>query len=147
MVRRRHFIQGFILYKDLSFDTGSGFALCLFAEHSVLALQILVAVMGLGLAAIYATGLLWSEKYIVVTNKIGSAFTLFAEAGPNVFPIFVGSFIEETPMFLMYTVLATFLGCTLIFALAALVGRGLLEEKDKAITELPEATAMLENNC
>ena len=114
----------------------------------MLALQILVAVMGLGMAAIYATGLLWSEKYIVVTNKIGSAFALFAMAGPDIFPILVGSYIDENPMFLMYTVIATVLGCTLIFALAALVGRGLLDEKAKALAELqPEGTAMVENKC
>ena len=113
---------------------GSGVALCLFAEHSLLALQVMVAVMGLGMAAIYATGLLWSEKYIVVTNKIGSAFALFAMAGPDIFPIIVGSYIEDSPMFLIYMVLATILGCTLIFALAALVGKGILEEKGKANT-------------
>ena len=134
---------------------GSGVALCLFAEHSVLTLQILVAVMGLGMAAIYATGLLWSEKYIVVTNKIGAAFALFAMAGPDFFPIIVGSYIEDSPMFLMYTVLATILGCTLIFALAALVGRGILEEKSRANTgelEIPpssieEGTILAENKC
>ena len=113
---------------------GSGVALCLFAEHSLLALQVMVAVMGLGMAAIYATGLLWSVKYIVVTNKIGSAFALFAMAGPDIFPIIVGSYIEDSPMFLIYMVLATILGCTLIFALAALVGKGILEEKAKANT-------------
>ena len=135
---------------------GSGVALCLFAEHSVLTLQILVAVMGLGMAAIYATGLLWSEKYIVVTNKIGSAFALFAMAGPDIFPIIVGSYIEDSPMFLMYTVLATILGCTLIFALAAIVGRGILKEKSKANTNgeveintapLGEGTVTAENKC
>ena len=61
----------------------------------MLVLQILVAVMGLGMAAIYATGLLWSEKYIVVTNKIGSAFALFAMEAPSIFPFLVGSYIEE----------------------------------------------------
>ena len=83
----------------------------------------MVAVMGFGMAAIYATGLLWTEKYIVVTNKIGSAFAYSAVVGPHFLPIFVGSYMEDSPMFLMYTVLVSVLGCTLIFALAALVGR------------------------
>ena len=83
----------------------------------------MVAVMGFGMAAIYATGLLWSEKYIVVTEKIGSAFAFSGMVGPHFCPIIVGSYIEGSPMFLMYTVLASVLGCTLIFALAALVGR------------------------
>ena len=130
--------------------SGSGVALILYAEHSVLVLQILVAVMGLGMAAIYATGLLWSEKYIVVTNKIGSAFALFAMAGPDIFPIIVGSYIEDSPMFLMYTTLATILGCTIIFALAALVGRGILEEKQGTLESQrssQEGTHMAENVC
>ena len=111
--------------------------------------------MGLGMAAIYATGLLWSEKYIVVTNKIGSAFALFAMAGPDIFPIIVGSYIEDSPMFLMYTTLATILGCTIIFALAALVGRGILKEKQGTLETHPslsspgpeEGTHMAENKC
>ena len=106
--------------------------------------------MGLGMAAIYATGLLWSEKYIVVTNKIGSAFALFAMAGPDIFPIIVGSYIEDSPMFLMYTTLATILGCTIIFALAALVGRGILEEKQGTLEtqrSSQEGTHMAENEC
>ena len=95
----------------------------------MLALQILVAVMGLGMAAIYATGLLWSEDYVVVTDKIGLAFTISGMLGPQLFPIIVGNFIEHNPMLLMNMVLAIVLCCTLIFALAALVGRSILIEE------------------
>ena len=112
----------------------------------MITLQILVAVMGIGMAAIYATGLLWSEKYIVVSNKIGSAFALFAMAGPDFFPIIVGNYIEDSPMFLMYTILATILGCTLIFALAALVGRGILEEKSRTSTDGNDSSSPQEGN-
>ena len=95
----------------------------------------MVAVMGFGMAAIWATGLLWSERYIVVTNKIGSAFAFAGMMGPNIFPIVVGSYIEDSPMFLMYTVLVSVLSCTLIFALAVLVGRSIsIEEKARANT-------------
>ena len=106
-------------------------ALCVFAEHSLIALQVLVAVMGFGMAAIWATGLLWSKKYIVVTNRIGSAFALSGMMGPNLLPFIVGSCIEDSPIFLMYIVLASVLGCTLIFALAGLVGRSILDEKSR----------------
>ena len=111
---------------------GSGVALCLFAEHSLLGLQVMVAVMGFGMAAIFPTGLLWAEKYIVVSNKIGSAFALSGMVGPELFPIMVGSFIESNPMFLMYTILISILCCTLLFTLAALVGRKIVEEKLRA---------------
>ena len=85
--------------------------------------------MGLGMAAIYATGLLWSEKYVEVTDKIGLAFTVSGMLGPQLFPIIVGNYIEDNPMLLMNMVLAIVLCCTLIFALAALVGRSILREE------------------
>ena len=86
--------------------------------------------MGLGMAPIYATGLLWSENYVVVTDKIGLAFTASGMLGPQLFPIIVGNFIEHSPMLLMNMVFAIVLCCTLIFALAGLVGRSLLMEED-----------------
>ena len=46
-------------------------------------MQILCAVMGLGMSSIYATSLLWCEKYIAVTNRIGALFTLFGMAAAN----------------------------------------------------------------
>ena len=88
--------------------------------------------MGFGMAAIYATGLLWSENYIVVTDKIGLAFTLSGMVGPELFPVIVGSFIEGRPMFLMYTIFISILCCTLLFILAALAGRKIVEEKLRA---------------
>ena len=103
--------------------------MCIFAEHSLLVLQVSVAVMGLGMAAIYATGLLWSEDYVVVTDKIGLAFTISGMLGPQLFPIIVGNFIEHNPMLLMNMVLAIVLCCTLIFSLAAIVGRRILTEE------------------
>jgi hypothetical protein len=47
------------------------------------------------MAPIFATGLLWAEEHIVVTNKIGAAFTVCAMAGPNVLPAVVGNFIVQ----------------------------------------------------
>ena len=111
-------------------QTGSGIALCLFAEHSLLLLEITVAVMGLGMASIYATGLLWSENYVEVTDKIGLAFTVSGMLGPQLFPIILGNYIEDNPMLLMNMVLAIVLCCTLVFILAALVGRSILTEEE-----------------
>jgi fucose permease len=114
---------------SFSLCIGSGVALIFFAEHSFLTLAVLIAIMGCGMASIYATGLIWAEKYITVTNKIGSAFAMFAMAGPDVFPILMGSFIVETPMFLMYLILGTVSGCMGIFAFAAIVGRSILNDR------------------
>lgn len=86
--------------------------------------------MGLGMASIYATGLLWSENYVEVTDKIGLAFTVSGMLGPQLFPIILGNYIEDNPMLLMNMVLAIVLCCTLVFILAALVGRSILTEEE-----------------
>ena len=57
-------------------------------------LQILCAVMGLGMSSIYATSLLWCERYIVVTNRIGALFTLFGMAVANVMQVRVAFFYQ-----------------------------------------------------
>ena len=47
-------------------------------------LQILSAAMGLGMSSIYATSLLWCERYIALTNSVTALFTLFGMAAANV---------------------------------------------------------------
>ena len=128
---------------------GSGIGLAIAAEDSLLVLQVLVAFMGCGTASIYATGLLWVEKYIVVTNKIGAAYAFCAMLGPDIFPILVGSFVVEHPMTLMYVVLTGVASCIVLFTMAALVGESMNqyepvkrdETKDPAAIEVNDTTA------
>ena len=40
--------------------------------------------MGLGMSSIYATSLLWCERYIALTNSVTALFTLFGMAAANV---------------------------------------------------------------
>ncbi len=127
---------------------GSGIGLAIAAEDSLLVLQILVAIMGCGTASIYATGLLWMEKYIVVTNRIGAAYAFCAMLGPDVFPILVGSFVVEHPMMLMYVVVSMVAGCIVLFSMAAFVGESMNRDKlrrrcarENPAVELEEPTA------
>ena len=65
---------------------------CYIAGHSESwGLQILSAVMGLGMSSIYATSLLWCERYIALTNSVAALFTLFGMAVANILQGTVGS--------------------------------------------------------
>ena len=58
--------------------------ICPLASHvGPRVLQLLCAVMGVGMSSVYATSLLWSERYIEVTNRVGALFTLFGMALAN----------------------------------------------------------------
>jgi hypothetical protein len=64
-------------------------------SHIFCPVQILCAILGAGMAPIYATGILWVEERIKITNKIGATFTICAMAGPNILPAVVGNFIVQ----------------------------------------------------
>ncbi len=108
---------------SLGFCIASSLGLAIFAESSLLTLQVLIALMGFGIAAIYPTGLVWMENYIVVTNKIGAAYSFSAMAGLVIFPFLAGTFIVQYPMSLMYLVLSITVGCVVIFGMAAFIGK------------------------
>ena len=100
-------------------------------DSSEMALYIASGLLGAGMASIFASGILWSEEYLIITNKIGAAFTVVGTIGYNVFPILVGQFIEEHPDFFVYLTVALIGICTVIFVLSMLVGK-LINKDDKA---------------
>jgi len=46
--------------------------------------------MGVSFSPMYATGILWSEKYICITNKIGAAFSFFGVTMQNAIQAVIG---------------------------------------------------------
>ena len=56
------------------------------------------ALLGIGMASIFATGFLWVERRMKVTARIGSAFLVASSSGADVFPLVVGQLVEEHPM-------------------------------------------------
>ena len=56
------------------------------------------ALLGVGMASIFATGFLWVERRMKVTARIGSAFLVASSSGADVFPLVVGQLVEEHPM-------------------------------------------------
>ncbi len=104
---------------------GAAIGLAIAAQTDIIVLQVLVAVLGSGMAAVYATGLLFMEECVVVTNRIGAATTFSAMVGVVVFPFLAGSFVVEYPMSFMYLLLATVAGFVFLFVAAYFVGRTL----------------------
>ncbi len=85
--------------------------------------------MGLGMASVYATGLLWLEGFTPVTSAMAATFTVAASLGPDLFPLLVGQFMETQPMFMMYCSFGVIVACVLIFAGAYYFGIKVRKER------------------
>ena len=97
--------------------------LAIFAETSVVALGILTAFMGIGMAPIYASSMLWMDQFMTVTNKIGGLMTVAAGVGADAFPLILGQFIGTFPMLLMYMQVGLIYFCVVLFFMATWVGK------------------------
>ena len=97
--------------------------LTIFAETSVVALYIFTAFMGIGMAPIYASSMLWMDQFMTVTNKVGGLMTVAAAVGANAFPLILGQFLESYPMLLMYMQVGLVYFCVVLFFMATWVGK------------------------
>ena len=83
-------------------------------NHS--ALWVLTGSLGIGMAAIFPTGVLWLEGYMEVTSKMAAVFVCASALGEMVIPAVVGYFIDAAgPLILMYTTLISTLCCAATF--------------------------------
>jgi hypothetical protein len=97
--------------------------LCIWAETHPVALYLGTALLGVGMASIFATGFLWVERHMTVTARIGSAFTVASSAGADVFPLLVGQLVEDHPAGFLHLTASVWAGCVIVFGLACLAGR------------------------
>ena len=67
-------------------------------ETDLIALQVGTAMLGIGSASVFATGILWFEERIELTNKVGALFIFAVNNGQIVFLVLVGHLIEENPV-------------------------------------------------
>jgi fucose permease len=75
------------------------------------------------MASIFATGMLWMEKYLKVTGRISASLTVASCIGAAIVPPVVGQLIADVPMVLMYLTLGTIAVCSLLFIATILVGK------------------------
>ena len=89
--------------------------------------------MGVGMASVYATGMLWLENRTPVTSRIGALLSIFASLGPDVFPVVVGQFIDREPMVMVYVTLAAVAVCAMLFAAASALGMRLQAQRKAVV--------------
>lgn len=85
------FIANFVnptlmLYCNLGLTTLGALILCATAQTSVTLLYIGSALVGFGMAPTFATGFVWTEMHLVVTNRISSVFCIGSSMGEMFFP-------------------------------------------------------------
>ncbi len=93
------------------------------------AIFLATAFLGAGMASIYASGMLWAEQYMTITNRIGAALTVASASGADVFPIVIGQYIEGDPMILMYFTVGLIGLCTLTFFASVFTGFAIVKDK------------------
>ena len=59
-------------------------------KPAYLPFKIFSAVMGMSYSSMFATGILWSERYISINNRIGAAFSICGVAMSNGLQAFLG---------------------------------------------------------
>ncbi|CAN8004627.1 unnamed protein product [Ixodes hexagonus] len=103
-------------------------ALVVFGSSSPTVLWCLTGVAGVSLAAVFATAVSWSVKYLVMTNRMMSVITVAASFGTMIPPVVVGLFIEDYPMVLMYVCFGATVIMTLLFMAMHFLTRGKAEK-------------------
>ena len=94
-----------MLVVNLGLSTTGSIILCSAGQSSELVLYMASALIGIGMASTFATGFLWTETRMVVTNRIASAFSVASALGEMVFPAATGALMETDSMALMYVLL------------------------------------------
>ncbi|PSN31253.1 hypothetical protein C0J52_26179 [Blattella germanica] len=85
------------------------------ANQTETALWVGTALLGIGLASIFPTGILWIERYIHVSNKVAAAFVMGASLGEMVCPVTVYHLMIANPAMLMYSAVVINILCILTF--------------------------------
>ena len=73
----------------------------------------------------YPAGLLWSDKHILVNNKVGALFLISGKTLANALQFPIGVYIEDFPMLLVYVHFSLALGCFIVLLVAYHVGKGI----------------------
>jgi fucose permease len=92
-----------MLILNFVFCTVATVLLSTMASHMETALWVGTALLGIGLASIFPTGILWIERYIHVSNKVAAAFVMGASLGEMVCPVVVYQLMVINPAMLMHS--------------------------------------------
>jgi len=85
------------------------------ASRMETALWVGTALLGIGLASVFPTGILWIERYIHVSNKVAAAFVMGASVGEMACPAVVYQLMVISPAMLMHSAVVINVLCILTF--------------------------------
>jgi hypothetical protein len=85
------------------------------ASRMETALWVGTAMLGIGLASVFPTGILWIERYIHVSNKVAAAFVMGASIGEMACPAVVYQLMVISPAMLMHSAVVINILCILTF--------------------------------
>ena len=91
----------------------------------------LSAIMGIGMSSVLSTGILCSEKYIIITPKIIAAFYICSASLSLVLQAILGQFIVENPMLLFYLTVSILPLCFVLFSIATNIGEKILKDENE----------------
>ena len=135
----------YIMFFSCLLSSIGSVALAIYGDKSEEVLWIGSGLLGIGMASIYATGVLWLKSYLKITNRIGAALSIGSSIGADVFPVIGGQLIEKYPMTFMYLTAITMVSCSVMFLLAIFIGNKIVvidENKDvKNVVENVELMA------
>jgi FHS family Na+ dependent glucose MFS transporter 1 len=104
-----------MLVLNFVFCTVATVLLSTVASRMETALWIGTALLGIGLASVFPTGILWIERYIHVSNKVAAAFVMGAALGEMVCPVVVYQLMVISPAMLMHSAVVINLLCIVTF--------------------------------
>ncbi|XP_059085443.1 sodium-dependent glucose transporter 1-like [Tigriopus californicus] len=107
--------------------TASGM-LVIWGQTSAQWLACISAILGLGLATVFATTFTWLGKMMVITNRMGAMFSIAGSIGADIFPLIFGQIIGLDPSYFQFLIFGSVMACLLLFALAYQLARKSIKE-------------------
>jgi len=104
-----------MLVLNFVFCTVATVLLSALAGRMETALWVGTALLGIGLASVFPTGILWIERYIHVSNKVAAAFVMGASIGEMVCPVVVYQLMVISPTMLMHSAVVINILCIVTF--------------------------------
>jgi len=104
-----------MLVLNFVFCTVATVLLSAVASRMETALWVGTALLGIGLASVFPTGILWIERYIHVSNKVAAAFVMGASIGEMVCPVVVYQLMVISPAMLMHSAVVINILCIVTF--------------------------------
>ncbi|GIY85279.1 sodium-dependent glucose transporter 1A [Caerostris darwini] len=106
--------------------------LVIFGASDIWAVWLATVLLGVGTASFFPAAVGWTDRYITMTNKIASSFSIGASFGEMVIPYIIGIYINTVPEILTYMVAASSILSVVVILILWLILR---KQQDKYLKE------------